>query len=118
MSIRQRITSWLIAISISAGVLVVGCSKPEIACGTVVKPKNATDFELQLIAIARAESEKVCTQVEGARCDFSVYRTKSGWTVQASPSFPYEGRCITRIGGERYYAFDEVGKLVDVINGF
>lgn len=57
MSIRQRMPSWLIVLSISAGVLVVGCSKPEIACGTVVKPKNATDFELQLIAIARAESE-------------------------------------------------------------
>jgi hypothetical protein len=117
MLIMQRMTSWLIALSTSTGVLVVGCSKPEAACGTVVKPKNAKDFELQLIAIARAESEKFCTQAEGARCDFSAYRTKSGWTVQASPRFSYEGRCITRIGGERYYAFDEVGKLVDVING-
>lgn len=80
-------------------------------------PQHPTDFELQLLEVARASSEDFCTQVQGAKCDLSVYETKAGWTVKATPSFPYQGRCVTRIGGERYYAFDKAGQMIDEING-
>lgn len=105
------------ALSISALFFGAGCSTPEVSCGGSVSPEYPTDFELQLLEVARASSVDFCTQVQGARCNLSVYETKAGWTVKATPSFPYQGRCVTRIGGERYYAFDKAGQMTDEING-
>ncbi len=113
---RKRICCFA-PLSISALIFAAGCSKPEVNCGVSVTPQHPTDFELQLLKVARASSEDFCTQVQGAKCDLSVYETKAGWTVKATPSFPYHGRCVTRIGGERYYAFDKAGRMTDEING-
>lgn len=103
--------------AMTAPFFLVGCSKPDVACGVAVSPQHPTAVELQLLEVARAKSVDFCSQVQGASCDLSVYRTKAGWTVKATPSFPYEGRCVTRMGGERYYAFDKAGQLTDVIDG-
>lgn len=104
-------------LAISAPFFLTGCSKSEVACGISVSPQQPTDFERQLLEVVRAKSADFCSQVESANCDLSVYQTRAGWTVKATPSFPYQGRCVTRLGGERYYAFDKAGQLKDVING-
>lgn len=107
---------WLVTIGVVSACAVAACSKPPVICGGEVSPKNATDAELQLVDIARDRSTDLCNQ-PGSACDFNVYKTKAGRTVKATRSFAYDGRCITRIGDERFYSFDESGRLESVING-
>jgi len=95
---------------------VAACSKPPIVCGGGVSPKNATDADLRLVSIARAESVDLCNQRDSA-CDFDVYKTRGGRTVRATRVIALDGRCVTRIGDDRFYAFDESGRLKNVING-
>lgn len=104
----------LIVLAVSMG--VAACSKPPIVCGGEISPKNATDADLRLVSIARAQSADLCNLPNSA-CDFHVYKTKAGRTVKATRVTAYDGRCVTRIGDDRFYAFDESGRLEDVING-
>lgn len=86
-------------LAMSAPFFLVGCSKPDVACGVAVSPQHPTAVELQLLEVVRVKSVDFCSQVQSASCDLSVYQTKAGWTVKATPSFPYQGRCVTRMGG-------------------
>lgn len=111
-----KLRSRLVLTVVVASLVVAACSKPPITCVGEVNPKSATDAELQLVDIAREQSADLCNQPDSA-CDFDVYKTKAGRTVKATRSFAYDGRCITRIGDERFFSFDESGRLESVING-
>lgn len=105
---------WVMAVA--ASMAVAACSKPPIICGDEISPKNATDAELQLVSIARDQAAGLCRQKDGG-CDFSVYKTKAGRTVKVTRVMPYDGRCVSGFGFEKFYSFDESGRLESVING-
>lgn len=102
---------------VAASLALAACSEPPpVICGGKVRPENATAAELDLVSIAIDRSADLCGY-GGESCDFDVYKTKAGQAVKATRRRPYDGRCISRIGDDRYYSFDASGRLNGVMDG-
>lgn len=53
----------------------------------------------------------------GAGCDFTVAKTNQGWSVAATRVLAVDGKCVSRIGDEKFYAYDDAGTLIRVVDG-
>lgn len=116
MELMERIKCWCFMLGACIAMGGAACSKPQVVCGGGVYPKAATDSELNLVSIAKVEAAEFCSRVDSG-CDFSVYKTRAGATVKARRMVAHDGRCVNFIGDERFYSFDESGRLEGVING-
>lgn len=95
---------------------LAGCSQTEVSCGGNVKPENADSEVLKRVSNAKTDSAVFCSK-KGMGCDFSVARTKDGWSVAVTRTFAVDGRCVSRIGDEKFFVYDERGALIQVIDG-
>lgn len=93
-----------------------GCSQAEVSCGGDVRPKGASSEALKLVSKARSDSTAFCSE-HGMGCDFSVGRTREGWSVAVTRTFAVDGKCVSRIGDEKFFVYDAQGALLQVIEG-
>lgn len=105
------------AAAMTLSVLVVAsCDSPDVVCGGSIDPSGATPYQLKLVDVAKLEAAGHCG-VGGQECDYSVYKTKAGQTVRATRVSAQGGECVSYFGGDKYFAFDDKGVLVEVIDG-
>lgn len=112
---RMMATSTLLA----AAVLLSGCSEkhPDVKCGGKVRFHQSNPAEADaILQAARRDSKDYCVESGGA-CDFSVTKEDDGWIVVALAVNTREGRCLYRIGYDRYYIYDTSGRLLRTLQG-
>lgn len=98
-----------------AVLLVASCSREDAVCGSV-KPERPTEIESRMLSVAKRQSFSFCS-VQGASCELTAYETRGGRTVRVSRVFAQDGKCIGALGDEKFYSFDESGKLIRIVNG-
>ena len=96
--------------------IVASCSAERTVCGGRIYPDQPSSDALIIVKKARSDSRKFCSD-EGAGCDFTIARTKQGWSVAAIKVFAVDGKCASRMGDEKFYSYDSAGSLVRVIDG-
>lgn len=94
----------------------VACSSTKIECGGQVSPHGVGSDTLAIVDKAKAESRRFCEGSE-VGCDYTVAKTKAGWSVAATRVFVVDGKCVSAIGGEKIYGYDGSGQLTRVIEG-
>jgi len=104
----------VLMVLIAAG--LSGCSQAELSCGGDVQPKDASSEALKLVRKAKSDAAAFCSE-HGMGCDFSVGRTKQGWSVAVTRTFAVDGKCVSRIGDEKFFVYDAQGVLIQVIEG-
>lgn len=98
-------------------VATVACApKPPVECGGKIYPESASAEALSIVERAAAESRPFCAGASDG-CDFSVARTSQGWSVAVTRMIVVEGKCVSRLGDERFYSYDKSGAPVGVIDG-
>lgn len=93
-----------------------GCSSKKIQCGGQVSPQRIGSDALAIVDKAKAESRRFCAGSE-AGCDYTVARTKEGWSVAVTLVFVVDDKCVGMFGGEKFYSYDGSGQLIGVIDG-
>jgi hypothetical protein len=103
------------AVAFLLAAAAVSCSSKAVHCGGRVYPVEAGADALGVVRKAEADSKEFCAE-SGAGCDFTVAKTKKGWSVAATRTFAVDGKCASRIGDEKIYSYDESGILVRVMD--
>ena len=96
--------------------LMAGCTSAPVECGGKVRPEKLGPDALRILEKAKADSRAFCSESKSG-CDFVVYRTPRGWAVAATKMIVEDGACVSRIGDDRYFSYDQSGTLLKVING-
>ncbi|MEJ7746428.1 MAG: hypothetical protein WKF61_06685 [Luteimonas sp.] len=96
--------------------VVAGCSAEKVHCGGRIYPDQVGEDALKILKKTEAESKEFCSE-PGAGCDFTVAKTRQGWSVAATRTFAADGKCASRIGDEKFYSYDNSGSLIRVIDG-
>ncbi|WP_240099344.1 hypothetical protein [Thermomonas flagellata] len=107
---------WRCAVVFLLAAAVVGCSSTTVRCGGRVYPEKASADALSVVKKTEVDSKEFCAE-SGGGCDFTVAKTKQGWSVAATRTFAVDGKCASRIGDEKIYIYDESGVLVRAIDG-
>lgn len=105
-----------IALVVFCGSSVLACSPSPIACETKILPDNPTHETYQVLARAMVASHDFC-KAGAADCEYIVAEVDGGWSVLATRTFAVGGKCVSRIGDERFYVFDASGRLTRVVYG-
>jgi len=104
----------VLMVLIAAG--LSGCSQAEVSCGGDIQPRNASSEALELVSKAKSDAAAFCSE-HGMGCDFSVGRTRKGWSVAVTRTFAVDGKCVSRVGDEKFFVYDAQGALIEVIEG-
>jgi len=97
--------------------MLAGCTSEAVTCGGDVSPQALAASALNIVEQAKRDAASFCVRSNGG-CDFRMARTRDGWSVAATFRVERDGKCLYRIGDQRFYLYDEAGVLQDVINGF
>ncbi len=110
------ISHWSSALTLLLLGSAAACSSTKIECGGQVAPHGIGSDALAIVDKARAEARGFCTGSE-VGCDYTVVKTKTGWSVAATQVFVVDGKCVSAIGGEKIYGYDGSGQLTRIIDG-
>ena len=97
--------------------MLAGCTSEAVTCGGDVSPKALAASAANIVEQAKRDAASFCVRSNGG-CDFRMARTRDGWSVAATFRVERDGKCLYRIGDQRFYLYDEAGVLQDVISGF
>lgn len=96
--------------------MLAGCTSEAVICGGDVSPKALAARAPNIVEQAKRDAASLCVRSNGG-CDFRMARTRDGWSVAATFRVERDGKCLVRIGDQRFYLYDEAGVLQEVING-
>ena len=96
--------------------LLAACAANEVSCGGNMSPEHIDRMAMVAIEKAKADSKAFCAGSPSG-CDYTVASTPDGWSVAATLVFSVNGKCVSRIGDERFYSYDASGSLVRVLEG-
>lgn len=96
--------------------MLAGCTSEAVTCGGDVSPKALAARAPNIVEQAKRDAASFCVRSNGG-CDFTMARTRDGWSVAATFRVERDGKCLFRIGDQRFYLYDEAGVLQRVING-
>lgn len=103
---------WALLLLIGAA----GCSSENIQCGGNISPTGIDGDALVIAKKAMAESAVFCAG-SPVGCDYVVAKVPSGWSVAATRVFVVDNDCASRMGDEKFYNYDDSGKLIRVLDG-
>jgi hypothetical protein len=106
-----RFAFWLLLLA-----ALGGCSSEKIDCGGKISPDVINADALKIVKKAEIDSKAFCKGSD-AGCTFTVAKTDQNWSVSATRVFAVDGKCVSRIGDEKFYKYDESGVLMRVIDG-
>jgi len=96
--------------------MLTGCTSEAVTCGGDVSPKALAARAPSIVEQAKRDAASFCVRSNGG-CDFTMARTRDGWSVAATFRVERDGKCLVRIGDQRFYIYDDAGSLRRVING-
>lgn len=96
--------------------MLAGCTSEAVTCGGDVSPRALASSVPNIVEQAKRDAASFCVRNSGG-CDFTMARTRDGWSVAATFRVERDGKCLFRIGDQRFYLYDEAGVLQRVING-
>jgi len=107
---------WQFGIVSLLAAATVSCSSTTAQCGGRVFPDGVDAEALEIAEKAVVASKSFCAESD-AGCDFTVAKTSQGWSVAVTRMYAVDGKCASRIGDEKFYAYDASGTLISVIDG-
>lgn len=96
--------------------MFAGCTSKAVTCGGDVSPRALAANAPNIVEQAKRDAASFCVRSSGG-CDFTMARTRDGWSVAATFRVERDGKCLVRIGDQRFYLYDEAGVLQEVISG-
>lgn len=93
-----------------------GCSSTNIPCGGRISPSGLKGDALVIAKKAVAESARFCAGTSEG-CDYIVAKTPKGWSVASTRVSRVDEKCLSAIGDEKFYSYDDSGELLRTIDG-